>query len=66
MDLKQKVVTLKKKGYFEILFSGTASKMVAFLSSIVIVRLVSKGDYAILRYADNIYRITGSIAFSSI
>lgn len=55
MDLKRKVATLKKRGFFEILFGGTASKMVAFLSSIVIVRLVSKGDYAILSYADNIY-----------
>ena len=55
MDLKQKFETLKKKGFFDILFGGTASKMVAFLSSIVIVRLVSKSDYAILSYADNIY-----------
>lgn len=55
MSLRQEVTKLKKKGFFDILFGGTASKMVAFLSSIVIVRLVSKSDYAILSYADNIY-----------
>ena len=46
---------IKKKDFSEILFGRTASKMVALLSSIVIVCLVSKDNYAILRYADNIY-----------
>lgn len=55
MSVKNEVSKLNKKGFFDILFGGTASKMVAFLSSIVIVRLVSKNDYAILGYADNIY-----------
>ncbi len=55
MDIKQDIAKLKNKGFFDILFGGTSSKMVAFLSSIVIVRLVSKSDYAVLGYADNIY-----------
>lgn len=46
---------LKDKGFFHILFGGTFTKIVAFISSIVIVRLVSKDDYAVLAYADNIY-----------
>ncbi|SEG16807.1 Membrane protein involved in the export of O-antigen and teichoic acid [Butyrivibrio sp. Su6] len=55
MSIKQEVSRLRNKGFFDILIGGTSSKMIAFLSSIVIVRLVSKSDYAVLGYADNIY-----------
>lgn len=42
-------------GFFHILFGGSLTKIIAFFSSIVIVRFVSKNDYGLLSYADNIY-----------
>ena len=46
---------LYKGGFFHIILGGMLSKMIAFISSIVIVRLVDKEAYAALAYADNIY-----------
>lgn len=46
--------SLVKKGFFHILLGGTLTKIVAFFSSIVIVRFISKTEYAYLAYADNI------------
>ncbi|MGF7012287.1 O-antigen/teichoic acid export membrane protein [Lachnospiraceae bacterium PF1-22] len=54
-DIKKKFKSLLKGGFFHILFGNTAIKMVAFFSSIVIVRLVSKEEYAYLAYSDNLY-----------
>ena len=51
----QKFRDLKKQGFFHILVGGTLSKMMAFISSIVIVRLVDKPAYSDLAYADNLY-----------
>lgn len=53
--LKEQIISLVNGGFFHILFGNTLAKMVAFISSIVIVRLVSKEDYAYLAYADNLY-----------
>ena len=50
-----KVKGLYKGGFFHIFLGGIMSKMIAFISSIVIVRLVDKEAYAALAYADNIY-----------
>lgn len=55
MDLKNKVDILLKNGFFYILIGNTLTKMIAFVSSIVIVRLIDKSSYASLAYADNIY-----------
>lgn len=46
---------LTSKGFFHILLGGTLTKIVAFFSSIIIVRFVTKTEYAFLSYADNIY-----------
>lgn len=46
---------LLKDGFFAVFMGGMLSKMIAFLSSIVIVRMVDKSAYAALAYADNIY-----------
>jgi len=51
----QKMKKLGHDGFFSILFGGTLAKMISFLSSIVIVRIVDKSAYASLAYADNIY-----------
>lgn len=47
--------SLFSKGFFHILLGGTLSKIISFVSSILIVRFVTKTDYAYLTYADNLY-----------
>ena len=60
--LKSQIQQLLAGGFFHILFGNTLTKMVAFISSIVIVRLVSKQDYAYLSYADNLYSYANLVA----
>ena len=55
-NIKEKLLYLVKEGFFHILIGNVLVKMIAFVSSIVIVRLVSKQDYAYLGYADNLYQ----------
>lgn len=52
---KAKIKELFHNGFFHVLFGGTLTKVIAFLSSIIIVRFVDKNSYAYLNYADNIY-----------
>ena len=51
----KKIEELFRGGFFHILIGNTLTKMLTFLSSIVIVRLVSKESYAYLTYSDNLY-----------
>ena len=60
--LKQKLNSLLQGGFFHIFIGNTLVKMIAFISSIVIVRLVNKDDYAYLTYADNLYNYVISFA----
>lgn len=53
-EIVKKLQSLYKRGFFHIFAGGICSKLVAFVSSIVIVRLVDKEAYAALAYADNI------------
>ena len=53
--MKDKMLSLKNNGFFHILIGNTLTKMLAFLSSVVIVRLVSKESFAHLAFTDNIY-----------
>lgn len=53
--LKEKLKELFRKGFFHVFIGNTLVKMIAFISSIVVVRLVNKQDYAYLAYADNLY-----------
>lgn len=53
--VKSKLKNLLSLGFFHILLGGTLTKVIAFISSILIVRFVSKEDYAYLTYADNLY-----------
>lgn len=46
---------LMRGGFFHILVGGSLTKIIAFTSSILIVRFLSKNEYAYLAYADNIY-----------
>lgn len=55
-SLIQKIKALFRDGFFHILIGNVLIKLVAFLSSIVVVRLVSKQEYAYLGCADNYYQ----------
>lgn len=57
-----KIAGLAKGGFFHIFMGNTLIKMIAFVSSIVIVRLVDKTEYAYLTYADNLYNYVISFA----
>lgn len=45
---------LAKTGFFHIISSNVLNKILTFLSNIVVVRLVSKIDYGVFSYADNL------------
>ena len=60
--IKAKMKSLIAGGFFHIFVGNTLVKMIAFISSIVIVRLVNKNDYAYLTYADNLYNYAISFA----
>ncbi len=62
--MQEKVKSLFSGGFFHIFLGNTLVKMIAFISSIVIVRLVNKQDYAYLAYADNLYNYV--IAFAGL
>lgn len=53
--IRERIAGLYKNGFFHIFAGNILNKLFAFISSIVIVRLVSKADYANLAYVDNIY-----------
>lgn len=61
-SIKEKIKKLGSEGFFHILFGGTLTKIIAFFASILIVRFVSKEEYAFLSYADNIYSYVYLIA----
>ena len=46
---------LKKTGFFHIFGSSVINKIIAFLSGVIIVRIVSKAGYGTYTYANNIY-----------
>lgn len=53
---------LARGGFFHVLCGNTLVKMIAFVSSIIIVRLVDKTAYAHLAYADNLYNYVNAFA----
>lgn len=53
--LKSKIKHLASDGALHIVAGSFATKFVAFFGSIFVVRLLSKADYGILSYAENIY-----------
>lgn len=53
--IKNLLNTLFKGGFFHILLGGSLTKIIAFLSSILIIRFINKSDYAFLAYTDNLY-----------
>lgn len=55
MELKNKFKLLYDKGALHVIVGTFATKFVAFFGSIVVVRLLSKFDYGLLSYVENIY-----------
>ena len=53
MDITKNMQLLLKTGFFHIFSSSVLNKMLTFLSNIVVVRFVSKIDYGVFAYADN-------------
>ena len=53
--LKQKFSALYEKGALHITIGTFATKFVAFFGSIVVVRLLSKSEYGLMSYVENIY-----------
>ncbi len=55
MRLKNKIKDLYNKGALHITVGTFVTKFVAFFGSIVVVRLLSKTDYGLMSYVENIY-----------
>lgn len=52
-----KLKTLLRTGFFHIFGGSVLSKIVGFLSSVVLVRILTKNEYGVFTYAWNIYSI---------
>lgn len=53
-----KVKMLFKTGFYHIFGSSVINKIIAFMSNVVLVRILTKTEYGIFTYAWNIYSIT--------
>lgn len=56
-DIKEIIKKFARTGFFHIFGGSVINKVVAFLSSIVLVRLLTKEEYGVFTYAWNIYNI---------
>ena len=52
-----KIKTLFRTGFFHIFGSSVINKIIAFMSSVVLVRILTKAEYGVFTYAWNIYSI---------
>lgn len=52
-----RIKTLFKTGFFHIFGSSVINKIIAFMSSVVLVRILTKAEYGVFTYAWNIYSI---------
>lgn len=55
--IKCKIKSLYNTGFFHIFGSSVINKVITFLSSVFLIRILSKGEYGIFTYAWNIYSI---------
>ena len=53
----KKLTILIRTGFFHIFGSSVINKIIAFMSSIVLVRILTKQEYGVFTYAWNIYSI---------
>lgn len=56
-DIVPKIKMLLKTGFFHIFGSSVINKIISFMSSVVLVRILSKPEYGTFTYAWNIYCI---------
>ena len=56
-EIKSRISHLFKTGFFNIFGSSVINRIIGFLSSIVLVRILSKAEYGTFTYAWNIYSI---------
>ncbi len=49
------ILNLKRTGFFSIFGANVLSKIISFVGSIIIVRIMSKGDYGLYSYVMNCY-----------
>lgn len=54
IDMKKKLQKVKDTGFFHIMISNIIKNILAFISGIIIVRVIPKADYGIYSYANNI------------
>lgn len=52
-----KSMILLRTGFFHIFGTSVLNKVIAFLSTLVLVRVISKADYGVYTYASNIYNM---------
>ncbi len=52
--LKEGLITLKRRGFFHIIAGSTLAKIAGFVSVFFLPRFLSKADYGLLAYVDNI------------
>ncbi len=55
--VRGKIALLAKRGFFHIFVAGAISKLIAFFSNIAIVWFLTKDDYGVFSYANNVYTI---------
>lgn len=53
-NLKEKIKLLNKKGFSYVFFSNFISHFLAFVTSLIVIRMVSKSDFAYYSYANNL------------
>lgn len=57
IEFVAKIKRLFKTGFFHIFGSSVINKVIAFLSSVVLVRILTKAEYGVFTYGWNIYSI---------
>lgn len=54
-EVKNKMHSLKRTGFFHVFGSSVINKVIAFLSSAILVRVLTKDEYGVFTYAWNIF-----------
>lgn len=66
--INEKIYNIKKKGVFHILIGSFSTKFVSLFGSVFVIRLLTKEDYGLLGYIENIYSfiyIIGGLGLSN-
>ena len=57
INVKIAIKSLFRKGFFHVFGGSILNKIIGFLSSILLVRILTKGEYGVFTYAWNIYSL---------